>query len=100
MKSVLVIVTPLVLLVILGGLIYMHQTGMIEEMFGQPGTAQKLPDIDSSTPGGLPQARDIARANLETQRREELKRLRSESSETRRKKRLLKSMDGWLKRTD
>jgi len=35
MKSILVIVVPLVLVTLLAGLIYMYKTGMIEEMLAQ-----------------------------------------------------------------
>jgi len=123
MKSVLVIIAPIVLVALLAGLIYLYKTGMIEEMFAQTkepsetaapppekeadaGKAVKrdntpnLSDVDISTPEGLLQARDIVRAALETQKREELDRQHRESRETKRIKRLKNSMDGWLKRTD
>lgn len=123
MKSVLVIVAPIVLVTLLGGLIYLYSTGMIEEMFAQTkepsetaaeppeeeadaGKAVKrdntpdLSDVDISTPEGLLQARDIVRASLETQKREELDRRHRESRETKRIKKLENSMDGWLKRID
>jgi len=45
-------------------------------------------------------ARDIVRASLETQKREELDRQHGENPETRRIKKLKDGMDGWLKRID
>ena len=123
MKSFLVIALPIVLVMLLAGLTYMYKTGMIEEMLAQTDTetetalslpeeksngdeaakranGPKLSDVDTSTAEGLSKARDIVRASLETQKREELQSQQRESRETERKKRLYKSMDGWLKRTD
>jgi len=126
MKSILVIVVPLVLVTLLAGLIYMYKTGMIEEMLAQTQapaeTVTPLPeektdagkevkhsktpnlsDVDISTAEGLLRARDIVRASLETQKpqkREELDRQHGENPETRRIKKLKDGMDGWLKRID
>lgn len=123
MKSFLVIAIPIVMVAILATLGYMYKTGIIEELLAptrtETETASSLPekgsdgdkaaksanrpklsDVDTSTPKGLSQARDIVRESLETQKREELDRQLSESRETENEKRLYKSMDGWLKRTD
>ena len=123
MKSFLVIALPILLVAILASLGYMYKTGMFEGMFAQTETETetasplpekesngdeaeksrksiKLSDVDSSTPEGLLQARDIVRASLETQKRNELERQQRESKETEKEKRLYESMDGWLKRTE
>lgn len=123
MKSFLIIALPVLLVAILAGLGYMYKTGMIDEMLSRAGTeadsasslpeeeddgdkaaksrnGPKLSDVDTSTEEGLSLARDIVRASIQTQKREELKRQQSESSETEKEKKLYKSMDGWLKRTE
>ncbi len=118
MKSAIAIIAPFLLVLILAGVLYMLRAGKIDEMLEEPArppeagieksaepetmrtVEKKLSEADISHPIGLVRARDLARKRLEIQKQEEKERLIRESEETKRKQRLEKSVEGWLKRTE
>lgn len=99
MKSVIVIAAPFMLVFLLVTVLYTLQSGIFDEA----GVKQFVPSSEKTAISGskqLWQARENARARLEIQKRFEIDRLIEESSEERQKRRLKKSVDGWLKRSE
>ena len=99
MKSVIVIAAPFVLVFLLVTVLYTLQSGRLDEA----GVKKSDPSSEKavlSGPEQLLQAREKARARLEVQKRREIDRLIEESREERQKRRLKKSVDGWLKRSE
>ena len=99
MKSVIVIVVPFVLVFLLVTVLYSLQSGRFDEA----GVRQTDPSGEKAALSGsdtLWQARENAKARLEVQKRREIDRLIEESAEEREKRRLEKSVEAWLKRSE
>lgn len=99
MKSAIVIAAPFVLVFLLVAVLYTLQSGRFDEIRVKQAPPSNE-DAEFSGSDGLWQARENARARLVVQKRYEIDRLIEESREERRKRRLEKSVDGWLKRSE
>jgi FtsZ-interacting cell division protein ZipA len=112
MKSFLIIVAPIALLLILAVVLYMLKTGMridkpekpakrVEDVTETAGSQEeKLSGEEIAANKKFEETRKRVREELEKQKREEQERQLQESEETKRKLRLEKSVEGWLKRTE
>ena len=99
MKSAIVIAAPFVLVLLLVAVLYTLQSGR----FNEAGVRQADPSSENaalSSSKKLFQAREDAKAKLDVQKRFEIDRLIEESTEERQKRRLKKSVEAWLERSE